>query len=83
MTMSFAGKGAHPVISGAGDATELTGWYGHIPFPTPEQLAVKRAQLLAQIEEDRGTKVVVLAPRQRVLVSTRKGRRTTPPKVAA
>ena len=83
MTMSFAGKGAHPIISGAGDATELTGWYGHVPFPTPEQLAVKRAQLLAQIEQDRVAKVVVLAPRERVIVSTRKGHKTTPPKVAA
>ena len=40
---------AHPIISAAGDATELRGWYGHIPFPTPEQLAAKRAVLLAQI----------------------------------
>ena len=84
MTMSFAGKGAHPIISAAGDATELRGWYGHVPFPTPEQLAAKRVELLAQIELDRPTKApVVLMPRERVLVSTRKRRRTTPlpPKV--
>lgn len=53
MTLSFASKGAHPIISGAGDATELRGWYGHIPFPTPEQMAAKRAVLLAQMEEDK------------------------------
>ena len=86
MTMSFAGHGAHPIISAAGDATELKGWYGHIPFPTPEQLAAKRAELLAQIEEDRAARaLVVLARPEPVLVSTRKGRRTAPvpPKVAA
>jgi hypothetical protein len=86
MTLSFEGKGAHPIISGAGDATELRGWYGHIPFPTPEQLAVKRAQLLAQIEEDKaGEPVVVLARREPVRVSSRKVRRTmpTPPAAAA
>lgn len=79
MTVSFPTKGAHPVISGAGDRTELLGWYGHIPFPTPEQLANKRAELLAQIAEDKARRETVALPAPKVQIT----RRSVPPKVAA
>ncbi|HET7490184.1 MAG TPA: hypothetical protein VFJ85_19830 [Acidimicrobiales bacterium] len=29
----------------------MTSWYGHVPFPSPAALAVKRTELLALIEQ--------------------------------
>ena len=55
----FIDRDTHPVMTMAGimpGGSEMTNWYNHVPFPNPEQLAVKRAELLAQIEELRVAK---------------------------
>ena len=55
----FTDRDTHPVMTMAGimpGGSEMTNWYNHVPFPSPEQLAVKRVELLAQIEELRVAK---------------------------
>ena len=55
----FNDRDTHPVMTMAGimpGGSEMTNWYNHVPFPSPEQLAVKRVELLAQIEELRVAK---------------------------
>ena len=58
MAERYVPRGAHPVVTAGGimpGGPEMTNWYTHVPFPNPQVLAAKRAALLAQIEEQRGT----------------------------
>lgn len=49
----YTARNVHPVMTMGGimpGGTEMENWYNHVPFPNPAQLALKRAELLAEIE---------------------------------
>ena len=59
-------EGFHPVMTMAGimpGGSEMTNWYDHVPFPTGEQLALKRAELLAETAAWKAEKALVAATR--------------------
>lgn len=61
MPEHYTAREVHPVMTMAGimpGGTEMQNWYDHVPFPTPAQLAVKRAELLAEIEEWKARKAL-------------------------
>lgn len=53
MSERFTAEDVHPVMTMGGimpGGSEMTNWYNHVPFPNPAQLALKRAELLAEID---------------------------------
>lgn len=72
MSERFTARDVHPVMTMAGimpGGSEMTNWYNHVPFPNPAQLAIKRAELLAQIAELKAEKerTALSGPRPRVI----------------
>lgn len=54
MSERYTAREVHPVMTMAGimpGGTEMKNWYNHVPFPNPAQLALKRAELLDDIEQ--------------------------------
>lgn len=61
MAEHYTARDVHPVMTMAGimpGGTEMKNWYNHVPFPTPAQLELKRAELLAEIEEWKARKAL-------------------------
>lgn len=53
MSEPFTAADTHPVITMGGimpGGSEMVHWYNHVPFPNPDQLALKRDELLALTE---------------------------------
>lgn len=72
MADRFTARDVHPVMTMAGimpGGSEMTNWYNHVPFPNPAQLAIKRAELLAQIAELKAEKerAALTGPRLEVI----------------
>ena len=66
MSEHYTAREIHPVMTMAGimpGGTEMQSWYGHIPFPTPAQLDLKRTELLAEIERWTARKTLVAGRR--------------------
>ncbi|MGQ0520925.1 MAG: hypothetical protein ACT4PX_07235 [Actinomycetota bacterium] len=62
MTERYTAREVHPVMTMAGimpGGAEMENWYNHVPFPNPAQLALKRAELLAEIERWKAEKAAV------------------------
>lgn len=69
MSEPFTAREARPVMTMGGimpGGSEMTHWYNHVPFPNPAQLALKRAELLAEIEA-RAAEKLAAATELRVL----------------
>jgi hypothetical protein len=70
MSERYTARDAHPVMTMAGimpGGTEMKSWYNHVPFPTPAQLALKRAELLVEIEEWKARKALAARPQPDVI----------------
>ncbi|HEX2701105.1 MAG TPA: hypothetical protein VHM89_12965 [Acidimicrobiales bacterium] len=64
MTERYTAREDHPVMTMAGimpGGSEMKTWYNHVPFPTPEQLEVRREELLGEIEAWKAEKALTQA----------------------
>ena len=60
----FTARDAHPVMTIGGimpGGSEMVQWYNHVPFPNPDQLALKRAELIALTAERKAEKARLAA----------------------